>query len=437
MSGRARFWLLALTIVGLTCSLYATYVHGQVVRSPDIVAPCDVNATLSCSEVYRSAYATLGGVPVSLLGVCWFTLILLLLLGSSFAGIPQPANVPLYVLLASIPAMAFSLYLAWASFFVLKSACILCLLTDAAVAGLLVASGFAARFSMSNLSQRLARDARALVARPLALIVAAGFVVASIAGLGFYPREVAATLGAAPATPSSDVAPVSPASPAPPPSSGSQAASAPATAPTGGQRALDPNVVAQLHQFLDTQPRRMIPVDAQGAAVVVVKFNDYQCPPCRQTFEVYRPVKSKWDQRAPGQVKFVNKDFPLEGECNPNAPKGPHALACEAAAAVRMARRNGKAEALEDWIFANQPALTAASLKQAVEGIGAVKDFDAQYPRVLNDVKIDASLGGFLGVNSTPTFFLNGIQIRAWPPEVLDAAIEYELKKVTAGKTSR
>ena len=64
----------------------------------------------------------------------------------------------------------------------------------------------------------------------------------------------------------------------------------------------------------------------------------------------------------------MTKDFPLEAECNANIPQGPHPIACEAAAAVRMARKNGKAEALEDWLFANQPTLTLDGLKQGRPG---------------------------------------------------------------------
>ena len=39
----------------------------------------------------------------------------------------------------------------------------------------------------------------------------------------------------------------------------------------------------------------MIPVEAPGGRRgVVVKFNDYQCPPCRQTYEAYGPLLEKW-----------------------------------------------------------------------------------------------------------------------------------------------
>ena len=93
--------------------------------------------------------------------------------------------------------------------------------------------------------------------------------------------------------------------------------------------------------------------------MVVVKFNDYQCPPCRQTYMEYKPIFAKWAKQAPGKVKFMTKDFALERECNAGVSSDVHPAACEAAVAVRLAREKGKAEAMEEWIFANQPAVDA------------------------------------------------------------------------------
>ena len=44
------------------------------------------------------------------------------------------------------------------------------------------------------------------------------------------------------------------------------------------------------------------------------------------------------------------------------------------------------------------------------------------------------SLGGFLGVRSTPTFFVNGIQMPDNRVPVMDAAIEHELRKAGVKK---
>ena len=74
--------------------------------------------------------------------------------------------------------------------------------------------------------------------------------------------------------------------------------------------------LAEFEKWLAAQPREPLVVPAEGAAVVVVKFNDYQCPPCRQTYMEYKPIFAKWAKQAPGKVKFVTKDFALERECN-------------------------------------------------------------------------------------------------------------------------
>ncbi len=170
-------------------------------------------------------------------------------------------------------------------------------------------------------------------------------------------------------------------------------------------------------------------VASEGAAVVLVKFNDYQCPPCGQTFAQYKPVLAKYNKEYPGKFKYVTKDYPLDPECNRLAPTGAHMASCEAAVSVRLAREKGKADAMEDWLFANQPTLTPASVKEAARIVGGVTDFDARYASVLTLVKGDIEQGGQLKVQGTPTFFLNGIRLPGLRPDFLDAAIALEMKR--------
>ncbi len=96
---------------------------------------------------------------------------------------------------------------------------------------------------------------------------------------------------------------------------------------------------------------------------------------------------------------------------------------------VRLAREKGKADAMEDWLFANQPTLTPARVKEAARIVGGVSDFDTRYESVLQLVKGDIEQGGQLQVQGTPTFFLNGIRLPGLRPEFLDAAIAMELKR--------
>ena len=39
-------------------------------------------------------------------------------------------------------------------------------------------------------------------------------------------------------------------------------------------------------------------------------------PRLRQTYREYKPVLAKWAKQAPGKIKFIAKDYPLERECN-------------------------------------------------------------------------------------------------------------------------
>jgi len=155
-----------------------------------------------------------------------------------------------------------------------------------------------------------------------------------------------------------------------------------------------------------------------------VKFNDFQCPACGQSYLQYKPIFAKFEAEHPGAVRYVLKDYPLSSECNANVQNGgPHLAACEAAAAVRLARQHHREEAMIDWLFANQPQLTPPLVRQAAHDVGQVTDFDAKYASTLELVKSDIALGTQLSVRQTPTFFLNGVKIEgALPAQYFDQA---------------
>ena len=131
-------------------------------------------------------------------------------------------------------------------------------------------------------------------------------------------------------------------------------------------------------------------------------------------------------------MKFVVKNYPLDPECNANVPNGAHLAACEAAAAHLMAKARDKGDLLESWLFTNQATLTPMSVQVAARDVAGIQDFDTQYPKVLEQVKSDIALGRLLNVSATPTFFVNGIQVKGgMPPQFFDALIALELKKAS------
>ena len=177
-----------------------------------------------------------------------------------------------------------------------------------------------------------------------------------------------------------------------------------------------------------------MPIPQDGAKVLVVKFNDYQCPPCRSSFEQYKGIFAKYESQG---VKHVLKHFPLESECNAAVPQGSHLAACEAAVAVNLAKRQGTATAdkLEQWLFDHQGTtrsdqLTPAQVREAAKDVAGITDYSEQYDKILVEVKNDAGMGQLLGVTSTPTFFINGRKIAGMlQPRAFDAAIQLELQR--------
>lgn len=384
--------------LGLVASVTAAVVHHRLLTDPGSASFCDVNATFNCTNAYMSAYGHVAGVPTALLGVVYFAAILLgLAIWQSLGRAPEhTAGFGLVSALLGLPVIA---YLAYASFS-LGTWCLVCLVTYVAVIGLFISSATAVRSSMSTVFSRLAADLGAVVRRPSAIgAFAALIVVVSLAAQLFPPTEVAA------------------------------AGDAQAVAVPGGIGSLTPAQTQELEKFIAAQPRVPVMVATEGAAVVLVKFNDYMCPPCGQTFAEYKPVLAKWAAEYPGKLKYVTKDFPLDPECNKFAPGGSHLASCEAAVAVRLARERGKAGAMEDWLFANQPTLTPATVKESVKTIAGVTDFDSRYPTTLQLVKADIEQGGQLRVEGTPTFFMNGIRLPGLRAAFLDGAIALEMKR--------
>jgi uncharacterized membrane protein/protein-disulfide isomerase len=389
MSGFARRLLIAFALLGLCASSAAAWVHYHLIVNPDYTSFCDINTTVSCKDAYLSRYGSVGGVPVAVGGLVFFALVLLLVWASR--GKSRAADsAPAYIFSLSTLALAVVLYLAYASFFVLKQVCPLCVTTYVAVIGVFMISGGASSVPLSSLPKRVVRDLGALLASPVALVVALLFVGGAASAVAFFPR--------------------------------------PEERPVVQEQPLAQDQRTDLERWWDLQPKRDMPYSNDGARVLLVKFNDYQCPPCRATYFAYEPIIQKYKDR-PKDFKYLMKHFPLDPRCNASVTNLVHPAACDAAAAGVMAERRGTFDKLTDWFFMHQDQLSPSTVKGAAKDVGGIPDYDAEYEKAIQQVKTDAATGAALGVNSTPTFFLNGRQIAALPPAALDALIELEIKR--------
>jgi uncharacterized membrane protein len=398
MKSSTRRLLLSFAVLGLGAAATSTYVHYRLLTDPSYTSFCDVSSTVSCTEAYLSPYGSFLGIPVAPLGLLYFAFVLVMAAMTNAPSSAAHDSAPAYIFATSTVALAFVLYLGYASYVVLKVFCVLCAITYVSVIAIFVLSGGATALPMTKLPSRALRDVRALVATPVALVTAVLFAAAAVAVVAAFPRE-----GLAQASASSEPPPLPPV--------------------TDAER-------SKLAEWWEMQPKVDLPIPDNGAKVLVVKFNDYQCGACKITHDLYKGVLNKYT--AGGQVRYIVKHFPLEPECNVNAPGGNHYASCEAAAAVIMARPKGTSTKMEDWIFSHfgPPALTPDQVKQAARDVAGVQDFDAQYARALEEVKTDAGLGKLLDVHSTPTFFIAGRRLpQAVQPQYLDVIIDLELKR--------
>jgi uncharacterized membrane protein/protein-disulfide isomerase len=400
MTPLARKLLIIFALLGLGASSAATYVHYNLIHNPDYSSFCDINATVSCKAAYLSRYGSIGGVPVAVGGIVFFGWVLLMLWGATGKSRIRD-SAPAYIFAGSTLALAVVLYLAYASFFVLKEVCPLCVATYVAVIGIFIVSGGASSVPMSSLPRRTLTDMRVLIATPIALVIALLFIAGTAWGVSVFPRE---------ANPSAEAAAV---------------VTTPAAPLTAEQQ-------GELERWWAMQPASTnFPYGNDGAKVMIVEFADFQCPHCKQMYLAYKPILDRMLAQHPKDVKFVFKTWPISSRCNPSVPGVNFPATCEASAAYQMAKKNGSDDKMKDWFFTHQEEITAATVKRVAGEMAGVQDFDAEYQKVIGQVRTDASIGSSLGVNSTPAFFVNGKRIPGggMPPQYFEALLDLELKK--------
>ena len=412
MSNRARRWMTVLALGGLVAAVISTYVHVQMVTDPGYTTFCDVNARISCTDVYQSRYGSLAGVPVAVGGVIWFIGVLLLAFAGATAPKASQSNVSGYLLVWSTVGLAVGMYMAYASFVVLQVVCMLCVVVYVAVVGIFIVSGIGPSTPVTRLPAAAVADLRHLTSRPVGLGLVVVFVVAAAGATVWFARlgEAPALTAAAPSETDTD--------PRPP-------------AATADQQ-------SEFERFWEAQPRVDLALPdsapAPEARVVVVKFNDYQCPACANSHLLYGPIFAKYASSHPGAVALITLDYPLDPECNDGSPNGPHEAACEAAVAVRLANSVGAdaREEMAEWLYANQPTLSRDSIVTAlgdVAGVDAAR-FDSVYDTEIARVRVDIASGTALPVEATPTYVINGVVLKGGlAPQYFDAAIAYELAR--------
>lgn len=161
---------------------------------------------------------------------------------------------------------------------------------------------------------------------------------------------------------------------------------------------------------------------AENGQVTLVEFLDFECESCRAAYPLVEELREEYA----GEVSFVARYFPLPG--HPNSETA--AVAAEAAAQQGAFEPTYRRlfETQESW--SHQEASQADVFRGFAEDLGL--DLDAYDravadPATLERIEQDRQDGLALGVEGTPTFFLNGELLVPTSVEQFRAAIEAEL----------
>lgn len=151
---------------------------------------------------------------------------------------------------------------------------------------------------------------------------------------------------------------------------------------------------------------------AKEAKHTLIEYSDLQCPACQSYHFFFKPMEASGsaDADITRKIKFVYRHFPLRTS---------HKHAQAAAQAAEAAGKQGKFFEFADELFTTQEDWAKLGNPQEYfEGVAAdlaldidqfKKDFDSK--EVKDKINKDYQSGIEAGVNSTPTFYLDGKKV--------------------------
>lgn len=153
------------------------------------------------------------------------------------------------------------------------------------------------------------------------------------------------------------------------------------------------------------------------APVTIVEFSDFQCPHCKHGAQILKSVRARYGD----QLRVVLRSFPLDSSCNRMIKGTGHKQACKSARVAICSQKQGIFDPVYQQIFENQMALESSDVFTQIQGLSddqmnALKAcVDAPATKALQSQDIEEGIR--LGVEATPTYFINGRRV----PYQLDA----------------
>ena len=445
-------------LLGVLASGYGLYEHLLIKFSKAAgiaqgSSLCKLGESVDCSKVLGSEYGEFLGVPLALWGLVFYLFLLPIIwikpLNRTQRGQPEPQateylNLSALALLLSAGSILLSGYLFYISSSVLQVYCPVCL--SMYLANLLVFAGLFWDGSQEGFLNRLAQGFLALISVPSralgtdrvarkSRLVLVWAVISCVAGFLFWKAldRHFATLA----------------------ESHSQLAESGISQPGAGTG----KMTAAVEQWLK-QPVLEVPImegasteadfskgaesisGTVGSLITIVEFADLQCGACAYFFAVSVELLKRY----PEKIRFVFKNYPLDGECNPKLGQGGHKGSCYLAQLARCAGEQGRFWETIQEIFTGS-AEPQESFEQFIDALGAKYQLKKEELLACLDsnrhaakLSADVALGDALQITGTPLVLLNGRKVEQPTLPRLSEIIDYVAAKesdLLAGAASK
>jgi len=403
---------LLLTVVGAAFSFWSLIEHTHIQFGIKSLPLCNISEQISCGAVLGSEFAVLFGIPLGALGLFFY-------LGNFFAflrrqkGDNSSAQGDLLLFVHSLSVL-FSLYLLGISHLIIGTLCPICmgmylvnillfiiLLTEEPIGSFLsrVTRGLTGIISITAsffVSSSESTSSKIIWWMPLGIILSA-VVAFSVSPLLYIKAN---------------------------------------------QSIRDSMVQEWLAQPTQEIPKNLTAGMLQdyfkgssSAPVELVEFFDFQCPACQNYYFVLEDMAEQYGD----DLLVVLKNYPLDSNCNPSVPSEFRSDSCFLALFSRCAGEQGRYFDVANFLM----SLDTRELDQ--QGITARQAVMEESPRLNLDktamiecleadrqrekIMADIELGNRLGLESTPTVWINQKKVSNIHPEVVKQILNHILGK--------
>jgi protein-disulfide isomerase/uncharacterized membrane protein len=369
----------------------------------------DESSFMSCESVSESAYANLGGIPLAILGLFFYTLLTGLATLTTLTPKPLRPAVSVLFFWAALLGSLLNIALLLISLFVIGSLCPLCLATYVCCWACLGAAAVMLARYRANPLKPFHAVADLFFRGGIAL-----FVKRSAWALGIFLISAGLAFGADRLIKSQRD-----------------------DFKNKKQTQLIEKIVRQFQteKTLALNPSRPLLVGDPDAPVTITEFSDFLCPYCAKAAAVIDELI----EENPTKVKLLFVNYPLDRACNKFMKRDMHQGACSLALGAFCAAEQDGFEAYQRLVFQMKPkAPRMGTLLTIAEKAGLSP---LLFERCITDPEILAMLqqqigeAKSFGVSATPRIYINNRRYRYRVyKDALQKIIDLEYQRLKSGE---